>query len=105
MVCISVRLVIRELIENQFWRWSLSHSGLLVDRMRLGFHRFGIRDMNIAIEGGRFRFEPDQVETGWSVLIWMLVNCAKDIHDGYSGMESESLVTELILAGHGRAHR
>lgn len=101
VVCISIRLVIRELIENQLWHWSLNQTGLLVNRMRLGFHRFGIRDMNIAIEGGRFRFEPDQVETGWNVLIWMLVSCAKDIYDGYSGVESESFGTELTLRAMG----
>ncbi|MBO45347.1 MAG: TetR family transcriptional regulator [Planctomycetes bacterium] len=101
VVCISIRLVIRGLIKNQLWRWSLNRPDLLVERMRLGFHRFGIRDMNVAIAGKRFRFKPDQVETGWSVLIWMLVSCAKDIYDGYSGPESESLVAELILRAMG----
>jgi AcrR family transcriptional regulator len=97
----SVRLVINELVSNQIWSWLLLRPDLLVERMRAGFHAFGMRDFNVAIEKERFIFEPDQLEIGWSALVWMLAGCAKDIQDGHIAPEDESTYSEIMMRAMG----
>lgn len=97
VVATSVRLVAREMMTNPMWRWWLKRPDIMVERMRLGFKPFGLRDMSTAVKDGRFRISDSDKETAWSFLIWLLAGGIKDIVDGYRPPEAESLIAEAVM--------
>ncbi len=52
IVANSVRFVILEITTNPVYRWWVAHLDLLVDRMRIGFGPFGLRDIDRAVGAG-----------------------------------------------------
>ena len=68
----SVRLTAHEMMTNPMWRWWLKRTDLMVRRMNRGFRPFGIEDMGMANEAGYLNLPGDDVDCGWSYLIWLL---------------------------------
>jgi AcrR family transcriptional regulator len=101
VVCRSVRLVIRELVRKPIWGWLLLRPDILVSRMRTKLYPFGMRDFKVAIKNKRFIIANDEVDIGWSVLIWILAGCAKDIQDGYISEDRERVYSELSMRAMG----
>jgi len=101
VVCRSVRLVIRELVKKPIWGWLLLRPDILVSRMRTKLYPFGMRDFKVAIKNKRFIIANDEVDIGWSVLIWILAGCAKDIQDGYISEDRERVYSELSMRAMG----
>ena len=54
IVANSVRFVIREMATNPVYRWWVTRLDLLVDRMRIGFGPFGLRDIDRAVGAGQY---------------------------------------------------
>lgn len=97
IVSTSVRQVAREMMTNPMWRWWVQRPDLLVERMRAGFHPFGIRDMQTASKAGRYNIVGNDVETAWSFLIWLLAGGIKDMVDGYRPAEIEGFIAESVM--------
>ena len=101
VVCRSVRIVIRELVKKPIWGWLLLRPDILVSRMRTNLYPFGIRDFKIAIKKERFILANNEIDIGWSVLVWILAGCAKDIQDGYVTGDKERVYSELSMRAMG----
>ena len=101
VVCRSVRLVIRELVTKPIWGWLLLRPDILVSRMRTRLYPFGMRDFKIAIKNERFVLANEAVDIGWSVLIWIVAGCAKDIQDGFISNDRERVYSELSMRAMG----
>ena len=97
IVANSVRFVAREMMQNPISQWWLKRPDLMVERMRVGFRPFGIRDMKQAVEGGDYHIARDDQETAWSFLNWLLVGNIKDIVDGHRPSTSERAMCESVL--------
>jgi AcrR family transcriptional regulator len=98
VVATSVRLVVREMMTNPMWHWWVKQrTDLLVERMRAGFRRFGIRDIRRAMDAGAYRIINDDVEAAWSFLSWLLAGGAKDIIDKYRPAEIEPFIAESVM--------
>lgn len=97
VVANSVRFVAREMMTNPIWQWWLKRPDLMVERMRAGFRQFGLRDMELAVKSGNYHVARDDIETAWSLLIWLLAGSIKDIVDGYRPPETERIMAESVL--------
>lgn len=96
---ISIRLTMREMLGNPMWKWWMMRPELLVDRLRIGFHAFGVRDLKLAIEAGRYQIAPDEVETVWSQQMWMLAGGLKDILEAnVAGLDEKTLILAIMRA-------
>lgn len=93
----SVRLVAREMMTDPMWHWWLKRTDLMVERMRVGFRPYGMRDNCRAIEAGGFHIAGDDRETAWSFLIWHLAGSITDIVDGHRPAETEQLMAETAM--------
>ena len=69
--------------------------------MRTNLYPFGIRDFKIAIKKERFILANNEIDIGWSVLVWILAGCAKDIQDGYVTGDKERVYSELSMRAMG----
>jgi AcrR family transcriptional regulator len=105
----SVRFVIREMISNPVYRWWVTRLDLLVDRMRIGFAPFGLRDIDRAVASGQYAIIAGNRELAWSHLNWLMVAGGHDILEGRHRPEDERSVVEAILrvmgVDHDLAHR
>ena len=104
IVANSVRFVIREMTTNAMWRWWLARLDLLVDRMRLGFGPFGLRDIAKAVHSGDYHLVDGDPSLAWNHLIWLMAAAGKDIVDGHVRAESEAAYAEGILRVMGVEH-
>jgi AcrR family transcriptional regulator len=93
----SIRLCSREMSANPIWNWWLQRPDLMVDRMRVGFGPFGLRDMKLATAGGKYKVADNDLETAWSFLIWLLAGSCKDIAEGRHPEASGSHMCEAVL--------
>ena len=75
----SQGLVVREALNNPMWQWWVQRPDLLVDRMRLGFRSFGVRDLLLGAEEGAFSIIGDNLDATWNTLIWTLVGGMRDV--------------------------
>jgi AcrR family transcriptional regulator len=97
IVAVSVRAVAREMMSNAVWSWWVKRPDLIVERMRLGFRPFGMRDMRRAVDAGAYAIAGGDLDTAWSTLIWLLAGGIKDIVDGYRPARTERLMAEAVL--------
>jgi AcrR family transcriptional regulator len=104
IVANSVRFVIRDMITNSMWRFWLARLDLLVDRMRLGFGPFGLRDIAVAVAAGSYDLIDGDAERAWSHLIWLMAAAGRDITDGHAAPEHERRYAEAILRVNGVKH-
>lgn len=104
IVANSVRFVIREMTGDPMWRWWLARLDLLVDRMRVGFGPFGLRDIERAVEAGRYHVINGDDSLAWSHLVWLMAAAGRDITDGYTTPERERDCVEAILRVMGVDH-
>ena len=109
IVANSVRFVIREMTTNSVYRWwAAARLDLLVDRMRIGFAPFGMRDIDLAVTTGRYELVDDNRSLAWSQLNWLMAAGARDILGGLHHPSDERRVVEGILrvmgVDHGAAH-
>src|SRR5215204_2812420 len=104
IVANSVRFVIREMITNPVYRWWVNRLDLLVDRMRIGFGPFGLRDIDRAVASGQYVIIDDNRQLAWSHLNWMMAAGGRDILQGVHRPEDERSVVEAILRVMGVDH-
>ncbi len=104
IVANSVRFVMREMTTHPMWRWWLARLDLLVDRMRIGFGPFGLRDIDVAVGSGQYHVIDDDRALAWSHLVWLMAAAGRDITDGHVGAECESAYAEAILRVMGVDH-
>ncbi len=104
IVANSVRFVMREMTTNPMWRWWLARLDLLVDRMRVGFGPFGLRDIDVAVRSGRYRLIGDDPALAWSHLVWLMAAAGRDITDGHVPPEREAACAEAVLRVMGVDH-
>jgi AcrR family transcriptional regulator len=108
IVANSVRFVVREMVHNPIYRWWFEHIDLLVDRMRVGFGPFGMRDIQNAVDAGAYSVVDGQHELAWSQLVWMMAAGAHDIIRGVHQYADEGALVEGVLrvmgVDHVRAH-
>ena len=109
IVANSVRFVIREMVTNPVYRWWVTRLDLLVDRMRIGFGPFGLRDIDRAVASGQYVIIGDNRQLAWTQLNWMMAAGGHDILQGLHRPEDERSVVEAILrvmgVDHDAAHR
>lgn len=106
-VCIvanSVRFVIRCMVEDPVFHWWVAHMDLLVDRMRVGFGPFGLRDIDRAVDAGSYRIIADDRPLAWSQLNWMMAAGGRDILRGVHTPADERAMVEGILRVMGVDH-
>jgi AcrR family transcriptional regulator len=97
IVANSVRFVMREMVTNSMWRFWLARLDLLVDRMRIGFGPFGLRDIDVAVAAGRYELVGDNRTIAWSQLVWMMAAAGRDITDGHVRPKDERAYAEAIM--------
>ena len=97
IVANSVRFVIREMTTNPVYRWWVARLDLLVDRMRIGFAPFGLRDIDRAVAAGQYVLIDANKELAWSQLCWLMAAGGRDILEGLHRPEDERNIVEGIL--------
>jgi AcrR family transcriptional regulator len=97
IVANSVRFVIVELATDPLFRWWVDRIDLLVDRMRVGFGPFGLRDIDVAVHAGSYRIIGDDRASAWSHLVWLMAGAGFDIVRGTHPPTHERIATEAIL--------
>jgi AcrR family transcriptional regulator len=104
IVANSVRFVIRCMIEDPVFHWWVAHLDLLVDRMRIGFGPFGLRDIDRAVERGSYHIIGDDRHLAWSQLNWLMAAGGRDILRGLHHSADERAIVEGILRLMGVTH-
>lgn len=96
---ISIRLTMREMLTNVMWHWWMRQPDLLVERMRLSFHPFGVRDLKIGIAAGRYNVQESDVETIWSQQMWMIVGGINSmLNHQIDGLNEKKLICTIMRA-------
>ncbi|WP_316857908.1 TetR/AcrR family transcriptional regulator [uncultured Cohaesibacter sp.] len=93
----SVRLTAHAMMDDPMWKSWLKRTDLMVQRMRDVFKPFGIRDMQRAVDAGMYHIPNDNLESAWSLHIWLLTGKITDIAHGYCLPESEMQMCESIM--------
>jgi AcrR family transcriptional regulator len=104
IVANSVRFVIRCMVEDPVFHWWVAHMDLLVDRMRIGFGPFGLRDIDRAVASGDYAIIDDDRELAWSQLNWLMAAGGRDILRGIHQPAGERAIVEGVLRVMGVAH-
>lgn len=104
IVANSVRFVIRCMVEDPVFHWWVAHMDLLVDRMRIGFGPFGLRDIDRAVAEGDYAIIDDDRELAWSQLNWLMAAGGRDILRGIHQPARERAIVEGVLRVMGVAH-
>ena len=104
IVANSVRFVIREISSDPVFRWWVDRVDLLVDRMRVGFAPFGLRDIARAVDAGRYALVDDEPSYAWSQLVWLIASASCDIVGGIHPPAYERVAAEAILRVMGVEH-
>ena len=104
IVANSVRFVIAQLTTDPVFRWWVDRVDLLVNRMRLGFAPFGLRDIDRAVDADRYRIIDDDRSFAWSHLVWLMAAAGFDIVRGNHPPAYERAATEAILRVMGVDH-
>jgi AcrR family transcriptional regulator len=105
IVANSVRFVIRELTTDPLLRWWVDRVEVLVDRMRVGFGPFGLRDIDRAVRAGSYHLIDGDAAAAWSGLVWLMAAAGSDIVRGAHPVQHERSSTEAILRVMGVDHR
>jgi AcrR family transcriptional regulator len=104
IVANSVRFVIREMTTDPLFRWWVDRVDRLVDRMRVGFEPFGIRDIERAVAADRYHLIDGDAPAAWSHLVWLMAAAGSDIVRGNQHASYERTSTEAILRVMGVDH-
>ncbi len=104
IVANSVRFVMREMTTNPMWRWWLARLDLLVDRMRLGFGPFGLRDIDVAVGSGQYHLIDEDRALAWSHLVWLMAAAGRDMTDDHVPASREGACAQAILRVMGVDH-
>jgi AcrR family transcriptional regulator len=104
IVANSVRFVMRDMVSNTMWRFWLARLDLLVDRMRVGFGPFGLRDIAAAVASGQYELIDGDTDRSWSHLVWLMAAAGRDISDGRAKPSDERVYAEAILRVNGVKH-
>lgn len=104
IVANSVRFVIRTMIDDPVFHWWVEHLDLLVDRMRIGFGPFGMRDIDRAVAAGDYDLVGGNPELAWSQLVWLMAAGGRDILRGNHPAHDERSMVEAILRVMGVSH-
>lgn len=104
IVANSVRFVIRCMVEDPVFHWWVARLDVLVDRMRLGFGPFGLRDIDRAVAHGSYRIIEGDRALAWSQLNWLMAAGGRDILRGEHDASAERAVVEGILRVMGVDH-
>jgi hypothetical protein len=72
--------------------------------MRIGFGPFGMRDMDRAIEAGRYHVVDGNRELAWSHLVWLMAAGGRDILEGHHAAKDERSVVEAVMRVMGVDH-
>jgi AcrR family transcriptional regulator len=104
IVANSVRFVIRCMVEDPVFHWWVAHLDLLVDRMRIGFGPFGLRDIDRAVDAGVYHVIGDDRPLAWSQLNWLMAAGGRDILRGAHRPADERAIVEGILRVMGVEH-
>ena len=108
IVANSVRFVMREMTTDPVFRWWVDRMDVLVDRMRVGFGPFGLRDISRAVETGQYSLIDGEPSFAWSQLVWLMASAGCDIVRGVHPPSYERAACEAILrvmgVSHGAAH-
>ena len=105
IVANSVRFVLREITTDPVFRWWVDRVDVLVDRMRIGFGPFGLRDIERAIAAGRYTIIDDAPEFAWSQLVWLMAAAGCDIVRGVHPPTYERVACEGVLRLMGVSHQ
>ena len=105
IVANSVRFVIRCMIEDPMFHWWVEHLDVLVDRMRIGFGPFGLRDIDHAVDAGSYHVIGDDRPLAWSQLNWLMAAGGRDILRGVHAPADERPIVEGILRVMGVDHQ
>lgn len=105
IVANSVRFVIRCMVEDPVFHWWVAHLDLLVDRMRIGFGPFGLRDIDRAVASGGYAIIDDNRPLAWSQLNWLMAAGGRDILRGHHDPTDERAIVEGVLRVMGVEHR
>lgn len=100
-VPVSMRIVMREATTAPMWRWWALRPDLLIDRIRRGFRRYALEDIDEAIEGGVFHLDRGQMDSTWTLAVWMLVGGIHDVVVGNRNSEWDIFVVEAIMRAMG----
>jgi AcrR family transcriptional regulator len=104
IVANSVRFVIREMTLDPVFRWWVDRVDVLVDRMRIGFGPFGLRDIDHAVRAGRYDLIDGEPGYAWSQLVWLMAAAGSDIVRGVHPPSYERVAVEGILRVMGVDH-
>jgi AcrR family transcriptional regulator len=96
-VPVSMRIVMREATTAQMWRWWALRPDLLIDRIRRGFRRYALEDIHEAMDGGIFHIDKGEIESTWTLAVWMLVGGIHDVVVGNRDPEWDMFVVEAIM--------
>jgi AcrR family transcriptional regulator len=104
IVANSVRFVIREITTDPVFRWWVDRVDVLVDRMRVGFGPFGLRDIERAVAADRYHLIDNDASVAWSHLVWLMAAAGFDIVRGVHAPTYERASTEATLRVMGVDH-
>lgn len=100
-VPVSMRIVIREAVSAPMWRWWALRPDLLTDRIRLGFRSYAKDDIDEAVDGGVFLLDKAEIESTWTLAVWMFVGGIHDIVVGDRDADWDVFVVETIMRAMG----
>jgi AcrR family transcriptional regulator len=100
-VPLSMRIVMREATTAAMWRWWALRPDLLVDRIRRGFRRYALEDISEAMAGGIFHIDEGEIDSTWTLAVWMLVGGIHDVVVGNRVTEWDMFVVEAIMRAMG----
>jgi AcrR family transcriptional regulator len=104
IVANSVRFVIREMTTDPLLRWWVDRVDVVVDRMRVGFGPFGLRDIERAVAADRYHLIDSDDAAAWGHLVWLMAAAGLDIVRGVHAAGHERVSTEAILRVMGVDH-
>ena len=97
----SIRLFVREAVQNSIWRWWALRHDLLLDRVRIGFEEFAKADLRQGVDQGFLRLSPPELDQAWDLACWVMVGCIHDIIVGDRPLGSEVWLSGAIARAWG----
>ena len=96
-----MRIVMREATSAPMWRWWALRPDSLIDRIRQGFRSYAKQDIAEAIDGGIFQLDKAEIESTWTLAVWMFVGGIHDIVVGDRDADWDTFVVEAIMRAMG----
>ena len=93
----SIRLLMREAMEDSMWQWWVRRPDLLFSRIQVGFKPFGIRDLDMGVALNIYEIAGSDVEAIWKIIMWILVGGMREAAMGNYSSKHENLTIEAIF--------